>query len=221
MLKESFPKNDWFFLLEKYFSEKYFKDIDKYLQHEFYRKTIYPPKNKIFNAFELCHFKDTKVVILGQDPYHQKDQAHGLAFSVPKGIRIPPSLRNIYKEIELEFEIKKEHGELTKWAEQGVLLLNSFLTVEESKPMAHSKIGWEIFTDQVLIELNQKEEAVVFLLWGAPAHKKEKLITNSKHLVLKSVHPSPLSAHRGFLGCNHFKLANEFLKKNNLKEIQW
>ncbi len=221
MLMKYFPKNDWYQLIERFFDKQNIKNIEIFLKEEFKNKTIYPPKEYIFKAFELCQFEETKVVILGQDPYHQPGQAHGLSFSVPKGIKIPPSLRNIYKEIELEYSLKKESGELTSWAKQGVLLLNTFLTVEDSKPMAHSKIGWEKFTDQVLIELSKKDEPIVFMLLGAPAHKKEKFLTNANHLILKAVHPSPLSAHRGFLGCQHFKLANEFLVKNKRQEIHW
>ena len=176
----------------------------------------------IFNALKLTSFKDTKVVIIGQDPYHGFGQAHGLCFSVKKGVVPPPSLKNIYKELknDIGFEIPN-HGELTSWAKQGVLLLNNVLTVREGLPNSHKGKGWEIFTDRVIGELNKKETPVVFLLWGANAQKKAEIITNPKHYKLMTVHPSPLSASRGFFGCRHFSKTNEILQKNRINPINW
>lgn len=202
--------------------KEYFKKLAKYVNTRYIQTNVYPAKDKIFNALKLCNMEDVKVVIIGQDPYHQKGQAMGLSFSVPKGIKIPPSLVNIYQELhdDLGIEIAK-HGDLTSWAKQGVLLLNTVLTVEDSKPNIHKGLGWEIFTDRILEELNKEEKPIVFLLWGKPAQSKERLITNPKHLILKSVHPSPLSAYRGFLGCRHFSKTNAFLVQNGRTPIDW
>ena len=185
-------------------------------------KTIYPPKEEIFNAFKLCPIDNVKVVILGQDPYHEEGQAHGLAFSTPEGHSIPRSLKNIVKEIESEYGYPiPDSGCLESWAKQGVFLLNTVLTVEEGNANSHSKCGWQTFTDNVIKILNNQKQPIVFLLWGKQAELKKELITNPNHLVLISAHPSPFSARRGFFGSNHFKLANEFLKENNLEEINW
>lgn len=214
--------NDWKFLLKEEFTKDYFKEILNFLNKEYKNKNIYPPKEELFSVFNKSNFADIKVVILGQDPYHQKGQGNGIAFSVNEGVKLPPSLRNIYKEIENEFQIKMSlNGNLLPWLKQGVFLLNTVLTVEESKANSHKNIGWEIFTDEVIKILSLKKNKLVFLLWGKNAQDKEKLIDVNKHLILKSSHPSPLSAYRGFWGNNHFLKANEFLKKNNLKEIKW
>lgn len=215
--------NDWDELLKNEFQKEYYLKIREFLKREYSNQTIYPDKHDIFNALKTTARKDIKVVILGQDPYHNPGQAHGMSFSVKPGIAPPPSLLNMYKEIEQEFGYKmpSDYGYLISWAEQGVLLLNTVLTVRENKPQSHKDCGWETFTDKIISLINEKEEPVVFLLWGSNAKSKKALITNPRHLVLESVHPSPLSAYRGFLGCNHFKKANEFLAKNNIPEIDW
>ncbi len=214
--------NSWDILLKDEFQKPYYLNLRKFLVQEYKTHTIYPNMNDIFNALKYTDYKDVKVVILGQDPYHQPNQAHGLCFSVKKGVNPPPSLQNMYKEIHAEYGYPiADHGELTYWAEQGVLLLNTVLTVRESQPNSHKGMGWEIFTDDVISLLNQRPEPMVFLLWGANARAKTKLITNPAHLVLTSAHPSPLSAYNGFFGNNHFKKANEFLKQNGMTEIDW
>lgn len=183
---------------------------------------VFPPEEKRFFALDKTPIKNVKVVILGQDPYHGKGQAHGLSFSVEKGVKLPPSLRNIYKEIEVEFGSEMSaSGCLTPWADQGVLLLNAVLSVEEGQPNSHKGIGWEQVTDSIIEQVSEQCEHVVFMLWGAYAQKKEKLIDSSKHLILKSPHPSPFSAHKGFFGNGHFKKANSFLEKHSLKPIFW
>lgn len=203
-------------------SKDYFKKLAKYVNSRYMVTSVYPPKDKIFNALKVCNMEDVKVVIIGQDPYHQKGQAMGLSFSVPKGIKIPPSLVNIYKELHDDIGMKiPNHGDLTLWAKQGVLLLNTVLTVEDSKPNIHQGLGWETFTDRILMELNKEEKPIVFLLWGKPAQSKASLITNPNHLILKTVHPSPLSAYRGFFGCRHFSKANAFLEKCGRTPVDW
>lgn len=214
--------NSWDILLKDEFEKPYYLNLRKFLAQEYRTQTIYPHMNDIFNALKYTDYQNVKVVILGQDPYHQPNQAHGLCFSVKKGVNPPPSLQNMYKEIHAEYGYPiADHGELTYWAEQGVLLLNTVLTVRESQPNSHKGMGWEIFTDDVISLLNQRPEPMVFLLWGANARAKTKLITNPAHLVLTSAHPSPLSAYNGFFGNGHFKKANEFLKQNGMKEIDW
>ena len=202
----------------------YFQQILKYVEGERRAgKTIYPPQEEVFNAFKATEFDKVKVVILGQDPYHGPGQAHGLCFSVRPGVKTPPSLGNIYKELKQSlpgFEIPN-HGYLQKWAAQGVLLLNSVLTVEQGNAHSHSKIGWEQFTDKVIAALNEHAQGLVFMLWGSHAHKKGAAIDSSKHTVLKTTHPSPLSAHRGFLGCGHFVQCNQILVKQGLQPIDW
>lgn len=186
-------------------------------------KTVYPPKNEVFSAFSLTEFKEVKVVILGQDPYHGPNQAHGLSFSVKPPVAPPPSLLNIYKELETDipdFQIP-QHGYLVHWANQGVLLLNTVLTVERGLAHSHAKFGWETFTDQVIAQLNAHRENIVFLLWGSHAQKKGQFIDRSRHCVLTAPHPSPLSAHRGFFGCRHFSKTNAYLKEKGLQEIDW
>ena len=214
--------NSWDILLKEEFEKPYYLNLRKFLVQEYKTQTIYPNMNDIFNALKYTDYKDVKVVMLGQDPYHQPNQAHGLCFSVKKGVKAPPSLQNMYKEICSEFGYPiPDHGELTYWAEQGVLMLNTVLTVRESQPNSHKGMGWEIFTDNIISLLNQRPEPMVFLLWGANARAKTKLITNPNHLVLQSAHPSPLSAYNGFFGNGHFKKANEFLKSKGIKEIDW
>lgn len=214
--------NSWDILLKDEFGKPYYLNLRKFLVQEYKTQTIYPNMNDIFNALKYTDYKDVKVVMLGQDPYHQPNQAHGLCFSVKKGVKAPPSLQNMYKEIYAEYGYPiPDHGELTYWAEQGVLMLNTVLTVRESQPNSHKGMGWEVFTDNIISLLNQRPEPMAFLLWGANARAKKKLITNPNHLVLESAHPSPLSAYNGFFGNNHFKKANEFLKSKGLIEIDW
>lgn len=214
--------NSWDVLLKDEFQKPYYLNLRKFLVQEYKTQTIYPNTNNIFNALKYTDYKDVKVVILGQDPYHQPNQAHGLCFSVLKGVNPPPSLQNMYKEIHAEYGYPiPQHGELTYWAEQGVLMMNTVLTVRESQPNSHKGMGWEIFTDNVISLLNLRPEPMVFLLWGANARAKKKLITNPNHLVLESAHPSPLSAYNGFFGNGHFKKANEFLKSKGMAEIDW
>ncbi|AMD18447.1 uracil-DNA glycosylase [Methanobrevibacter sp. YE315] len=214
--------NDWDLALEEEFQKDYFKGIMDFINGEYDSKTIYPPYEDIFNAFKLTPLKNVKVVILGQDPYHEEGQAHGLAFSTPEGRPIPKSLNNIFKEINDEYGYPiPESGCLEKWAKNGVFLLNTVLTVEDGNANSHSKCGWQTFTDEVIRILNSQNQPIVFLLWGKQAEKKKKLITNENHLVLITSHPSPFSAWRGFLGSNHFIMANEFLKENNVEEIDW
>ncbi len=214
--------NDWDLILTEEFEKDYFKKIMEFVDAEYASKTVYPPYDDIFNAFKLTPFSDVKVVILGQDPYHEKGQAHGLAFSTPDGRPIPRSLKNIFKEISSEYDCPiPQSGCLEKWAGQGVFLLNTVLTVEEGNANSHSDCGWQTFTDKVIESLNEHTMPVVFLLWGKQAEKKKELITNPNHLVLVTSHPSPFSARRGFFGSNHFKMANEFLKENKMDEINW
>lgn len=214
--------NDWDGILADEWQKPYYLELRRFLKSEYSTQTVYPNMNDIFNALRLTSFKDTKVVIIGQDPYHGFGQAHGLCFSVKKGVVPPPSLKNIYKELQSDIGFKiPTHGELTSWAKQGILLLNNVLTVREGLPNSHKGKGWEIFTDRVIGELNRKETPVVFLLWGANAQKKAEIITNPKHYKLITVHPSPLSASRGFFGCKHFSKTNEILQKNHINPINW
>lgn len=203
--------------------KEYFQNMRLFLEKEYKDKEVFPLVNEVFKALDLVSYEDVKVVILGQDPYHGEGEAHGLAFSVKKGIKIPPSLRNIFKELKKEyphFEIPK-NGELYPWAKEGVLLLNTTLTVEKDKANSHNKIGWQFFSDEVIKKLNEREKPLVFILWGKFAISKKMLITNPTHLVLESPHPSPLSASRGFFGNNHFLKVNDFLKSKGIKEIDW
>lgn len=216
-------EKSWNELLKPEFNMPYMTKLNSFIQTEKSKnKTVYPNESLIFNALNSTPFNDVKVVILGQDPYHGENQAHGLSFSVLPGIKIPPSLRNIYKEMSQDLNIvMPEHGCLQSWAEQGVLLLNATLTVEKNNAGSHQKKGWEQFTDRIIELLNEKREGLVFLLWGSYAHKKGQLIDTKKHLVLSAPHPSPLSAHRGFFGTKHFSKANTYLEKRNIKPIQW
>ncbi|HBJ11684.1 MAG TPA: uracil-DNA glycosylase [Ruminococcaceae bacterium] len=214
--------NDWDGILAGEWQKPYYKALHEFLKQEYSTRRIYPDMHDIFNALKYTAFKDTKVCIIGQDPYHGPGQAHGLCFSVKKGVALPPSLVNIYKEISDDLNVQMPpYGELTGWAKQGVLLLNTVLTVRAGSPNSHKDKGWEQFTDRVISELNKKETPVVFLLWGANAEKKARIITNPLHKKLVTVHPSPLSAYRGFFGCRHFSKTNAILKANGLKEIEW
>ncbi|MBE6673767.1 MAG: uracil-DNA glycosylase [Ruminococcaceae bacterium] len=214
--------NDWDEILKGEFEKDYYLKIREYLKSEYFTKSIFPPMHDIFNALKYTPFENTKVVILGQDPYHEPGQAHGLSFSVKRGVKIPPSLVNIYKELhdDIGMEIPN-HGELTSWAKQGVLLLNATLTVRQGQANSHQKIGWATFTDNVIKLLNSSQRPIVFLLWGGNARSKKVYITGKHHLVLETVHPSPLSAYNGFFGCKHFSKANEFLTKTGQEAIDW
>ena len=215
--------NDWDNILSDEWEKPYYKELREFLKNEYNSRTIYPPKEDIFNALKYTSFSDTKVVIIGQDPYHGANQAHGLCFSVKKGIAPPPSLKNIYKELETDIEgfVTPSHGELTAWAKQGVLMLNNVLTVREATPNSHKGKGWEKVTDRIISELNNKTTPIVFLLWGNNAISKAKIITNPIHQKLTTVHPSPLSAYGGFFGCKHFSKTNEILKNAGLTSIDW
>lgn len=214
--------NDWTQILKDEFEKPYYILLREFLRAEYTKYTVYPKMENIFNALRYTSFADTKVVIIGQDPYHGEGQAHGLCFSVQKGIDPPPSLKNMFKELESDIGFKfPNHGELTNWAKQGVLMLNNVLTVREHTPNSHKGKGWEKFTDRVISELNNKETPVVFLLWGANAKTKAQLITNPIHKKLEAPHPSPLSAYSGFFGCKHFSKANEILKNSGLTPIEW
>ncbi|GGF16526.1 uracil-DNA glycosylase [Echinicola rosea] len=214
--------SSWKEKLSEEFEKPYFKSLVAFVKNEYQQKQIYPAGGEIFNAFDKCAFDKVKVVILGQDPYHGPGQAHGLSFSVREGVPFPPSLLNIFKELKQDLNIDiPSHGNLERWASQGVLLLNATLTVEAHKAGSHQKKGWEEFTDAVIRKLAEEREGLVFLLWGAYARKKAAFISDQKHLKLHAPHPSPLSAHRGFLGCGHFGKANAFLKEKGMQEINW
>ena len=214
--------NDWDEILNEEFEKDYYQKLRSFLDEEYKNKTIYPLPQNIYNALRLTTYKDTKVVILGQDPYHEPNQAHGLAFSVNKGVNIPPSLINIYKELHDDIGCAiPSHGYLVSWAKQGVLLLNTVLTVIAHNANSHKNKGWELLTDTIIQKLNDKQEPVVFILWGSNARSKKQYITNPKHLIIESVHPSPLSAYNGFFGSKPFSKTNDFLIKNNLKPIDW
>ena len=214
--------NDWDSLLESEFKKEYYHNLREFLKSEYREHTIYPGMYDIFNAFKLTSYNDTKIVIFGQDPYHEPNQAHGLAFSVNRGVKIPPSLLNIYKELNSELGCYiPDNGSLIKWAKQGVMLLNTSLTVRASLANSHRNKGWENFTDAVTAIYNKREKPVIFMLWGNNAKEKMKLITNPNHVILTAAHPSPLSASRGFFGCNHFKTANKILNREGLGEVDW
>jgi uracil-DNA glycosylase len=213
--------NDWDFVLNGEISKSYFKKLLKDVEREYDNYICYPPKEQLFNAFCLTSFANTKVLILGQDPYHNPKQAMGLAFSVNKGIKLPPSLENIFKELNSDLGIKNESGDLTTWAKSGVLLLNAILSVRQNQPLSHAQIGWQTFTDQIISILNKKEEPMVFVLWGAYARTKKKLITDRKHFIIENVHPSPLSSYRGFFNSKPFSKINAFLKLTNQQEINF
>lgn len=214
--------NKWDEILKEEYQEEYFKKIIMYINKAYKERPIYPPKNHILRALSLTDYDDVKVVILGQDPYHGEGEANGLAFSVNNGIKLPPSLKNIYKELNDDLGIPiSTKGDLTCWAKEGILLLNSVLTVEKDKPASHKKLGWETFTDAIIKKVNEKETPVVFILWGNFARSKKNLITNPKHLILESTHPSPFSSNYGFFGSRPFSKTNEYLKKQGLKEIDF
>lgn len=215
-------ENSWKALLKDEFEKPYFKTLTDFVRQEYAERKIFPPARQIFSAFDHCPVEQTKVVIIGQDPYHGARQANGLCFSVNDGIGLPPSLINIYTEIENDLgKQMPQSGNLERWARQGVLLLNSTLTVREGLANSHQGYGWEILTDAAIARLAQVRENIVFMLWGNYAQQKEKLIDIYKHLILKTVHPSPLSAYRGFFGCRHFSKANDYLFANGLKPIEW
>ena len=214
--------NSWDELLKEEFEKEYYLKLRQFLKQEYSTQTIFPHMNNIFNALKYTAYEDVKAVIIGQDPYHGEGQAHGLCFSVQKGVVPPPSLKNMFKELNSDLGIPEPiHGELTSWAKQGVLLLNTVLTVRKGIANSHKGMGWEIFTDRVIELLNERKKPIVFLLWGSPAKAKAKLITNPNHYILSTVHPSPLSAYNGFFGCKHFSKTNEILKSIGSPEINW
>ncbi len=214
--------NDWDILLKDEYKKEYFQKLISFINKAYEEKTIYPKKSEIFSAFRFTSYKDTKVVILGQDPYHGENQAEGLSFSVKNCVRKPPSLQNIFKELEADLNIPyPKNNSLIPWAKEGVLLLNTVLTVEEKKPASHKEQGWEIFTDEVIKILNKKQTPIVFILWGSFARSKKKYITNNIHYIIESAHPSPFSAYNGFFGSKPFSKTNKFLKEKGLKEIDW
>ena len=211
----------WYSLLSKEYEKEYFVNLQKFVRNEYKNKTIFPPASSVFKALELSDYDKVKVVILGQDPYHGIGEAQGLSFSVPVDVRRPPSLRNIFVELENDLGIKREKNDLSDWASQGVLLLNSILTVQMDTPLSHKDKGWEVFTDEIIKLVNKKETPVVFILWGSYARSKKVLIDNPIHYVIESVHPSPLSASRGFFGSKPFSKTNNFLEKNKIEGIKW
>lgn len=214
--------NSWDYYLEDEYKKEYFNELLKYVSSEYERKIIYPKKNEIFNAFRYTDFENVKVVILGQDPYHGPNQAEGLSFSVSNKVTKPPSLQNIFKELEDDLGIPfPKHNSLKPWAKEGILLLNAVLTVEEHNPTSHKGKGWEMFTDEVIRIINEKKTPVVFILWGSYAREKKSLITNDIHYIIESPHPSPFSAHNGFFGSKPFSKTNKFLNMNGMKEINW
>ena len=214
--------NKWDEILKEEFESDYYKKIREFLKTEYSNHIVYPKMENIFSALKLCDYEDIKVVIIGQDPYHEEGQAHGLSFSVQPGIAIPPSLLNMYKELQQDLGCYiPNNGFLEKWAKQGVLLLNNVLTVRAHEANSHKDCGWETFTDKIVIELNKRETPVIFLMWGSCAKNKEKYITNPIHKILKAPHPSPLSAYRGFFGCKHFSTVNNILMENGELPIDW
>lgn len=214
--------NEWWPFLQDEWQKPYFVELSKFVHEAYEHKTIFPPKDKVFSAFEVCDYSDVKVVILGQDPYHELHQAHGMCFSVNPGIKIPPSLVNIYKELHDDVGCYiPNNGYLMPWAKQGVFLLNTVMTVEEGKANSHAGKGWEIFTDHTIQKINEKDSSVVFLLWGRNARNKASMIDTKKHLVLECAHPSPLSAYHGFFGCKHFSKTNTFLLEHGKEPIHW
>lgn len=215
-------KNDWGPLLKEEMEKPYYQELRRLLVEEYRHYTVYPDMYHIFEALHQTPYEKVKAVILGQDPYHGPGQAHGMAFSVLPGVPLPPSLRNIYQEMNTDLGIPPANtGYLMNWAKEGVLLLNTTLTVRQGSPMSHSKIGWEVFTDRIISLLDKKEDPVVFLLWGGHARSKKKLLKNENHLILEAPHPSPLSAYRGFFGCRHFSRTNDFLEGRGLGQINW
>ena len=214
--------NEWYPWLKEEWDQPYFRQLSAFLKVQYANKEIYPPRTQVFSAFEVCDLPDIRVVILGQDPYHEPHQAHGMCFSVNPGIEIPPSLQNIYAELKTDCGCYiPNNGYLLPWAKQGVFLLNTVMTVERGRANSHQGRGWETFTDHVIQKINEKEDPVAFLLWGRNARSKIPMIDESKHLVLEAAHPSPLSAYRGFFGCRHFSRANAFLKSHGKEPVNW
>jgi len=211
----------WDIVLKDEMKQDYFKKLGIFVKNEYKTKQVFPPYENIFDALRFTDYDKVKVVILGQDPYHGLGEAHGLSFSVHENVSMPPSLQNIFKELDSDLGIKRTCSDLTDWAKQGVLLLNSIMTVEKDKPLSHQNKGWEIFTDNIIKYLNDREEPVIFVLWGSFARSKKSLITNKRHYIIESVHPSPLSAYRGFFGSKPFSKINDFLEKNNIEKINW
>lgn len=215
-------QNDWLEAVGGEFHKPYYKELYEFVKEEYSTKTVYPPADDIFNALHLTPLKDVKVLVLGQDPYHNVNQAHGLSFSVRPGQKVPPSLQNIYQELHDDLGCYiPNNGYLEKWAKQGVLMLNTVLTVQAHKPNSHQGKGWEKFTDAIIEAVNEQDRPIVYLLWGRPAQRKVPMLNNPKHLILTAPHPSPYSADRGFFGCRHFSQANEFLKANGAEPIDW
>lgn len=212
---------EWDNILKDEYEKDYFKQLNLFIEEEYNNNIIYPNKDNIYNALKLISFDDIKVVILGQDPYHREKEAHGLAFSVQEGIKLPPSLVNIFKELDSDLGIKRNKGNLEDWAKEGVLLLNTVLTVRKDNPNSHKNKGWEKFTDSVIKVLNDKDDSIVFILWGNNAKNKKIFINNPKHLIIESTHPSPFSCHSGFFGSKPFSKTNDFLVKNSKKTINW
>ena len=211
----------WDKVLEEEFKKEYFKKLGIFVKNEYKNKIVFPNYENIFDALRFTDYDEVKVVVLGQDPYHGLGEAHGLSFSVRENVKMPPSLQNIFKELYNDLGIKRTKSDLTDWAKEGVLLLNSIMTVEKDKPLSHKNKGWEIFTDTIISKLNEREEPVIFLLWGGFARCKKELITNKRHKIIESVHPSPLSANRGFFGSKPFSKINHYLKEMNKEEIKW
>ncbi len=211
----------WDEVLASEMKKEYFKNLGIFVKKEYQMKTIFPPYKNIFDALRFTDYDEVKVVILGQDPYHGLGEANGLSFSVHNNVRRPPSLQNIFKELESDLGIVREESDLTDWAKQGVLLLNSIMTVEKDKPLSHKNRGWENFTDAIITLLNEREKPVIFVLWGSFARSKKELITNKRHPIIESVHPSPLSANRGFFGSKPFSKINYFLEQNHIEKINW
>ena len=211
----------WDIILKEEFNKEYFKKLGIFVKNEYKTKMIFPPYENVFDALRFTDYDEVKVVVLGQDPYHGIGEAHGLSFSVRENVKMPPSLLNIFKELYNDLGIKRTKSDLTDWAKEGVLLLNSIMTVEKDKPLSHKNKGWEIFTDTVIAKLNEREDPVIFLLWGSFARSKKELITNNRHKIIESVHPSPLSASRGFFGSKPFSKINNYLKSIDKEEIKW
>ena len=211
----------WDIVLKDEFKKEYFKKLGIFVKSEYKNKTIFPPYQNIFDALRFTDYDEVKVVILGQDPYHGLGEAHGLSFSVKEGVPMPPSLQNIFKELKNDLGIERKNSDLTSWAKEGILLLNSIMTVEKDKPLSHKDKGWEIFTDTIISKLNDRTDPVIFVLWGSFARSKKELITNKNHKIIESVHPSPLSASRGFFGSKPFSKINKYLKEMNKEEIKF
>ncbi|MDD2180848.1 MAG: uracil-DNA glycosylase [Bacilli bacterium] len=219
--KINITNNKWDDILQEEYKKEYFQQLISFIKREYKNKTIFPEFKDIFNALMITDYEDVKVLILGQDPYHGINQAHGLSFSVYNNQKRPPSLRNIFKELEADLGIKRNDNNLTDWALQGVLLLNSILTVEEGKPLSHKSTSWEVFTDNIIKALNDKSEPIIFVLWGNYAKSKKNLITNKQHIIIEGTHPSPLSANRGFLGSKPFSKINLYLERKGNNKVKW